>query len=251
MVTIDVLAGDTVIRTFKGPAKMGINRAAWSLTRNGFRFPRDPEQPAPEGPPSGPDVLPGTYTVRVTWEGHSATGTVSVAPDPRFTISEADRRTNLAAILRAGQRQEVATEAVTRLRDAKKAIDRVNEQLAARDDSGSKALRAAGDSLKKKLTAVEELFVGPQDTQGFLDASRAVLYRIAYAIDAMGSSWEAPTAAELAYVQQGEQALQAALPRYNRVMSDELAAYRQRLGAARVELLPVPETLTPDWKRPR
>jgi photosystem II stability/assembly factor-like uncharacterized protein len=250
-VTVDVLSGDTVIRSFKGSAKSGINRAAWNLTRNGFRFPRDPRQPPQDEPPSGPDALPGTYTIRVTWRGHSASGAVTVAPDPRLTVSEADRRANLTAILRAGQRQEVATEAVTRLRDAKKAIDRVTEQLAAKDDSASKALRAAGDSVRKKLTEVEELFVGPQDTQGFRDASKAVLYRIAYAIDAMSSSWEAPTAAELAYFQQGEQALQAALPRYNRVMSEEVAAYRQRLAAAQVELLPVQETLTPDWRRPR
>jgi hypothetical protein len=251
MVTIDVLAGDTVIRTFKGPAKPGVNRAAWNLTRNGFRFPRDPGQPPEEELPSGPDALPGTYTIRVTWQGHSGSGTVIVAPDPRFTIAEADRRANLAAILRAGQRQEVATEAVTRLRDAKKAIDQVNERLAAKNDSASKALRAAGDSLKKKLTEVEELFLGPQDVQGFKDNSTAVLSRIGYAMYAISSSWEAPTAAELAQLQQGEQALQAALPRYNRVMGEDVAAYRQRLAAARVELLPVPEALTPDWRRPR
>jgi hypothetical protein len=250
-VTIDVLSGDTAIRTFKGPAKSGINRTAWSLTRNGFHFPRDPDQPPQDEPPSGPDALPGTYTVRVTWQSSSVTGTVTVAPDPRFTISDADRRANLTAMLRGGQRQEVATEAVTRLRDTRKAIDRVNEQLAAKDDSGSKSLRAAGDSLKKKLTDVEEVFVGPQDTQGFRDASRAALYRIAYAIDAIGSSWEAPTAAELAYLKQGEQALEAALPRYNRVMSEDVAAYRRRLAAAQVDLIPTAETLTPDWRHPR
>ncbi len=250
-VTIEVLAGDTVIRTFKGPAKSGINRAAWNLTRNGFRFPRDLDQPPPEQPPSGPDALPGTYTIRVTWQGTTATGPVTVAPDPRFTISEADRRANLTTMLRAGQRQEVATEAVNRLRETKKAVDRVNQQLASKDDSASKALRAAGDSLKQKLTGVEELFVGPQDTQGFLDASKAVLYRIGYAIDAISSSWEAPTPAQQAYVQQGEQALEAALPRFNRVMSEDVAAYRRRLEATQVELLPAQQPLTMDWRPAR
>ncbi len=250
-VTIEVLAGDTVIRTFKGPAKSGINRAAWNLTRNGFRFPRSEDQPPPEQPPSGPDALPGTYTIRVTWQGGTVTGLVAVAPDPRFAISESDRRANLTAILRAGQRQEVATEAVNRLRETKKAIDRVTEQLASKDDSGSKALRAAGDSLKKKLTEVEAVFLGPQDTQGFLDASKAVLFRIGYAIDAMGSSWEAPTPAQLAYLQQGEEALQAALPPFNRVVGEDLAAYRRRLEGAQVELLPAQQPLTMDWRPAR
>lgn len=248
-VTMEVLAGDTVIRTFKGPAQSGFNRAAWSLTRNGFRSPRNPDQPEPQEPPSGPDVFPGTYTVRVTWQGNTASAGVIVTPDPRFTISEADRRAKLNVILRAGQRQEVATEAVNRLRDAKKAVDRVNEQLASKDDTASKALRAAGDSLKQKLTSVEERFTGRRDVQGFLGGGTAVLSRIGEALGALGSSWDAPTPAQMAYLQQAEQALQASLAPFNRVVSEDLAAYRQQVEAARVDPVPPEEPLTFDWRR--
>ncbi len=249
--TIQILSGDSVIRTFKGPAREGLDRTAWPLVRDGFRAPRDPEreQQPPAGVlPPGPDVLPGTYTVRVIFHGDTATGRAVVRPDPRITVSEADRRANLAMILRAGQRQNVATEAVNRLREAKQAVDDVNKRLAAKDDSGSKALRAAGDSLKHKLTAVEELFVGKQDIQGFIDSPNAVLPNIGNVIYSVGSSWEAPTAAETAYLQQAEQLLQAALARFNGVMTDDVAAYRRRLEAAHVEVFPAPGTLTMDWK---
>ena len=250
--TIQILAGDSVIRTFKGPAHDGLNRTAWPLVRDGFRAPRNPEEeqpPQPEGVlPPGPDVLPGGYTVRVIFHGDTATGRAEVRPDPRITVGEADRRANLAMILRAGQRQNVATEAVNRLRDAKQAIDDVNKRLASKDDAASKALQAAGDSLKETLTAVEELFVGKQDIQGFIDSPTAVLPKIGIVIYSVGSSWDAPTAAETAYLQQAEEALQGALARFNGVITDDVGAYRRRVEAAHVELFPAEGTLTMDWR---
>ena len=248
--TIEVLAGDTAIRTFKGPAKSGFNRAAWNLTRNGFRTPRGEEQQQePDELPSGPDAMPGTYTVRVTWQGNTANAGVTLAPDPRFNIPEADRRAKLTAMLRAGQRLEVATEAVNRLREARRAVDRVSQQLASKDDSASKTIRAAGDSLKKKLTSVEELFTGPREIQGFRGGGNQVLSRIGEAIGGLSSSWDAPTQAQLTYLQHAEQVLQAALPRFNRVISEDLAAYRRQLEAAWVEQIPAGGPLTMEWRR--
>jgi hypothetical protein len=254
MATIQVLSGDSIIRTFKGPAHDGLNRTAWPLVRDGFREPRNPEEeqqqpPSPEGVlPPGPDVLPGAYVVRVIFHGDTAAGRADVRPDPRITVSEADRRANLAMIMRAGQRQDVATEAVNRLREAKQAVDDVNKRLAAKDDSASKALRAAGDSLKHKLTTVEELFMGKEDIQGFIDSPNAVLPQIGNVIYSVGSSWEAPTAAETAYLQQAEQLLQAALARFNAVISDDVAAYRRQVDAAHLSVMPALEPLTMDWQ---
>jgi len=252
MVTIEVLAGDTVIRRFKGPAKRGFNRAAWSLTRNGFRTPRDEgDEPRPEGddPPSGPDAIPGNYTVRITWQGQTASAPVVVAPDPRFSVSEADRRAKLTAMLRAGHRLEVATEAVNRLRDAKKAVDRVNAQLGSKDDTGTKALKVAGDSLKKNLGTVEELFVGRRGVQGFLGGGKDVMSRIGEALYAMSSSWDTPTPAQRAYLEQGEQTLQGALAPFNRIMAEEVAAYRSQVVAANLETVPGNQPLTVEWRR--
>ncbi len=250
-VTIEMLTGDTVIRAFKGQAKSGFNRAAWTLTRNGFRTPRNEDQPQPETDelPSGPDAIPGTYTVRVTWQGNTSSATVLVVADPRFGVSDADRRAKLNAQLMAGQRLEVATEAVNRLRDAKKAVDRVNEQLASKDGDASKALRAAGDSLKKKLTGVEELFTGRRDIQGFLGGGGNVLSRMGEVLGALESSWDAPTQAQMAYLEQAEQVLQAALVPFNRVMGEDVAAYRARVTAANVETVPAAQPLTLEWRR--
>ena len=134
------------------------------------------------------------------------------------------------------------------MREARRAIDDINQRLASKDDTAATALRAAGDSLKTRLTAVEELFMGKQDIQGFIDSPNAVLPKIGNVIYSVGSSWEAPTAAETAYLGQAEELLQAALARFNRVMTQDVAAYRRRLETAHVEVFPAPGTLTMDWK---
>jgi len=197
--------------------------------------------------PSGPGVLPGTYGVRVVVAGDTVRGDVTVSADPRVSVGMADRRANLAAVLRAGQRQNVAAEAVNRLRDAKRSIDQVAEALGSREDDAAKALRAAGDSVKEKLTAVEELFTGAQDLQGFAAAPNAVLGRIGGVLYALTSSSEAPTTEALRLQEQADQLLQSALARYNAVVGDELTAWRRRLDDADVQLFALPGALTMTW----
>ncbi len=247
--TISVLQGDKVVRTFHGPAKPGLNRTAWNLTMNAFRTLGGRE--GEEGNrAAGPLVLPGSYTVRIALAGDTVTGDVTVSPDPRIDVSAADRKANLDAILHAGQRQNVATEAVDRLQRAMKSVDEAKKLLGARDDTASQALVAAGDSLKQKLAAVVALFTGEHDVQGLLVDPYTVLARLGNVVDALESSWDAPTQAETALMRQADQVLQAALARFNSVVGTDVAAYRRRLQAAQVQVFPQPETLTMEWTSP-
>ncbi|HEY0591080.1 MAG TPA: hypothetical protein VGF40_04900, partial [Thermoanaerobaculia bacterium] len=61
-----------IVRSFKAPAVRGINRAAWNLRRDAYREPPREQQ---EGfrDRSGPEVLPGTYTVTVKYKDQQAT----------------------------------------------------------------------------------------------------------------------------------------------------------------------------------
>ncbi|HUH13443.1 MAG TPA: hypothetical protein VMK65_10050, partial [Longimicrobiales bacterium] len=77
---IQLLEGDSVIRTLRGPAKLGVNRIAWALERRGMPRPGA----APDAPePGGPEVLPGRYGVRVLLGADTVSGAVEVLQDPR------------------------------------------------------------------------------------------------------------------------------------------------------------------------
>lgn len=248
-VTVEVSdQGGEVIRRFQGPAKPGINRVAWDLRRDGFRRPRgEREEEREASRPEGPAVLPGEYTIRVKLKEYEATASVAVRHDPRFEVPLAAQRAKLDAILRLGQRQEVAAEAVDRLREAKRAADRAVEQLKAShnaSDSLEQRLRAAADSLKKRLTEVEELFTGPQEIQGFAPAPDAVLPQLEEVYESLSSSRDQPTEAQLLYLKAAEEDLARALERLNSIFAREVAEFRTLVQQANLQWFPSREPLS-------
>jgi hypothetical protein len=116
-------ASGAVVREIKGPKpSLGINRANWDLRREP---PVKPEEGAARsflGPPRGPLVLPGTYTVKVAAAGKEQTRSVVVEEDPRLTAGDAERREWYEAQLRAGR-------AWTKADAADKAIKSIRKQL--------------------------------------------------------------------------------------------------------------------------
>jgi photosystem II stability/assembly factor-like uncharacterized protein len=88
--TIDILdASGHVIRHLDSkavPHKAGLNRTAWDLAENG------PTKwlgtfPGNRGPSTGPEVLPGKYTIRLNANGTHKEQTVVVGQDPRDTLT--------------------------------------------------------------------------------------------------------------------------------------------------------------------
>ena len=155
-----------------------------------------------------------------------------------------------------GQRQEVAAEAVDRLRDPKRAVDRAVEQVEANrgaTDSTAKALASAGHDLKKALTSVEELFTG-HGVQGQVSWSDEALPQLGNLGDihrTLSSAREAPTEAERLYLRAAEEDLKRALERTNRVFAEEVERFRERVAAGlNAELFPAKKPLSVDWRQP-
>lgn len=77
----------TEIKSF--PREKGVNRAVWGLTYDGARQrrPPTPEQLEFGFVPRGPQVLPGTYTVRMTVGDKKMEKTVEVRVDPTVDVT--------------------------------------------------------------------------------------------------------------------------------------------------------------------
>jgi photosystem II stability/assembly factor-like uncharacterized protein len=248
--TIQVLdSNGEVVRTFEGPAEAGLNRTAWDLELDG---PRRPEG-APGGGggpfgPSGPDALPGTYSIRViVGSDTSSAREVAVQPDPRLPYTLADRRAKLAALQGVMRNQEIAFEAMDRLRRAKTAIDEVLERLREKSDGTSRALRTAGDSLKAQLDSARAKFTTVREVQGIYRVPNLVTRLLGQAYGQFASSWAAPTATELARAQRAEARLREALEVANPAL-EAVAAYRQPVLAAAVEVFEGVEPITMQWR---
>jgi photosystem II stability/assembly factor-like uncharacterized protein len=164
-------AGETV-RELKGPNEAGLNRAAWDLRHE------PPIKPEPGGggffgPPRGPLVPPGTYTVTVSVGAHSASRPLKVQEDPRLTVSAADRQAWYEAV-RAAAKQWTRADALN------KSLESLQKQAAALQDAWKKddakpaeAVSAAVKALAEKVEPLTRR-ASRQTPLGFAGAPLAV-----------------------------------------------------------------------------
>jgi photosystem II stability/assembly factor-like uncharacterized protein len=245
-------AAGRAVRTFKAPAKLGINRAVWDLHRDAFKqLPRPEDAPPQEEEPTGPEVAPGTYTLTLSYAGQEAKQTVNVLADPRARNTAAQWQAREQAVRRAGVVSDAAVDAVWRLRRTRDDVSAIQQKARERaEGAGEKdkkriedlPLVKAGEALKEELTQKERGFWQPPEAKGILP-EKDVLSRIGYASFYVGSSWDAPSPTHLTYLQWAEEELQALLKDVNQLFDTKVAAYRQQAVEAGIGLLPAAEPL--------
>jgi len=98
---------------------------------------------------TGPRVLPGTYTVRLTMDGKQQTQTFEVKKDPRLATTPEEYTKQVTLALQIRNKLTDTNEGVIRIREVRKQLD----EYARRDD---KRIADAAKALSAKLTAVEE-----------------------------------------------------------------------------------------------
>jgi len=242
--TIEILAGDEVIRTIEHDAQQGLNRLWWNLRGDGFKTLTS------SGTSNGMAalVLPGEYSVRVMVDEDTASGSIRVDPDPRLEVPRRDRELKAAAIRRLGQRAEVATEAVERIRATKKALNAALTALGEREDSTSQELALVGKELDETLDSLVAMFVNPPGS-GFGGDDLPVSSQLSRVYGSLQTSWDAPTEAQRLRLERTEVQLENALAEFNSMVIGEVAAYRSQLAQAGLDVIPGVEELGMDWRR--
>jgi photosystem II stability/assembly factor-like uncharacterized protein len=251
-------ASGKVVRTMKGPARLGVNRVAWDLGRDAFRepptdnrgFTRDRDE-------SGPELPPGTYGVTVRYGGQEAKGTVQVVAAPYLRNTPADWQAHEATVVRLGQLQDAVIEAVDRIAATRKDVDVVLRKLEpsdkekkeqeadpkAKDNGPHKDLQKAARDLQKKLTDLEKkLWVSP-DVKGIID-DRTALNRVRDAEFGAFSTYEPPSANIRVYLDQAEAQVKSTLADVNKLFAEDVPAFRQKVKDAKIDLLADQEPIT-------
>ena len=264
-VTIDISdsTGKTV-RTIKAPVKQGVNRIVWDLEGDPLpRFPDAKESSIFRRTGGGLPVVPGRYHAVIRFGDATAESDVTVRPDPRFKLADADWAANHAALERVAALQGVAVEAVKRIlatRADLKALTRLAGEARAAEkaqaDTGTPPDRDAGpgdaadkkpdrftpflDSVKaaeKALSDVEKTVRQPPETRGIPKDSDA-MSKVNRARFAIASQFGAPTPAQRGYLAAAERAMAAAIDRVNAAFEGEVAKVREE--AEKLGLAPLP-----------
>lgn len=222
--TIRTLDGETLGR------KMGLNRVAWDLAMDGPRQRTDEKAEVSEfsGPPRGPWVLPGTYTVRLTVDGEVVEAPVEVRVDPSIEVSLEDLQEQYRVVSSLQGKLSV-------LNDGLRRIDVVNAQLEARRETAKRLQQELPEDLLKALEDYEGATSGlldelaraedkPYWSQGPRLSDR--MQSLAGEID---GQFAAPTQAQMNYLAELESEFAEKVARVNTLFTETLPALNARM----------------------
>ncbi len=243
-------AAGKLVRKIEGPAKLGLNRAAWDFGRDSFRRPPLGERGGFFQRDSGPVVAPGTYTVTVKFRDKEAKQTLQVVADPALANTDADWQAREAAVVRAGALQNAVADAISRLAAAKDDVKVVLAKLEARKkerektDAGAakdgedpdKPLAQAARDLQKKLSAMERRLYVPPDTKGIVE-DETPWNKASDVGRAFESTWSKPSPTTLDDLEEAETTVKTVLADFNKLFAEDVAAFRQKVAEAGIGLL--------------
>ena len=245
VITILDSAGEALLRWKHEDLRAGLNRTVWGFDTHGVRG-LDDTEPRLELR-GGPEVLPGEYLVSVKVGEHESSAPVTVLADPRGVPAMEDRMAKRAMLQELGQMRERFADALRRVKEARQDMD-VIEVLAGRQkdpeagddaDHPHKALLEAIEAANTKLKEVRALFRAPEDAKG-IQPDGTIADKLGTLGWHAGSSWDAPTPANVASQAEAKEALQAGLEALEGAMSEEVQAVREAFDASGLRLLGMP-----------
>ncbi|HYJ86820.1 MAG TPA: hypothetical protein VEW46_12235 [Pyrinomonadaceae bacterium] len=203
-----------VVQDIERPAKeKGLNRIAWNLRMGGAEVRRPPseEETAFAGPPRGPQVLPGRYTVKLTVGDKTFEQPVEVRLDPMLNVPLSD--------LQAQHELQV------KLRDMQSAVN-----------SSLRFLDSIEEQLKHTQTTVKALNKEPDKDllkalEDYIKQTDALQDRLARRSEGLGFPGKAQVTNKIGDLFFGLDGTNAAPTQYQRQYFDEIGPeYRSRMA---------------------
>jgi len=136
--------------------RRGLNKATWGMRLKAPKVPT--AATAAFGAATGPRVLPGKYTVKMTKDKNVYTTTLNVVPDPRSKATPAERVAQFNLAMKLHGMLGDMTFTVDRINHVRSALAELTGKLPA-DDPLVSRLKAASDQadvIRKKIVATKE-----------------------------------------------------------------------------------------------
>jgi hypothetical protein len=154
-------SGGKVIRDIANvPKEQGLNRVAWDLRAEGARQRRPPSEEfiAFFGGPRGPQVLPGTYTVKLTVGDKSIEKRVEVKMDPTVNVSMDDLKVMYDLSTKITRIQSAATDGLRALDSVKEQLQQIEKVVKDRmPDAPTELTQTISDNLKQVDSLIDKL----------------------------------------------------------------------------------------------
>lgn len=190
------------------------------------------------GTTNGPTAVPGTYQVRVTADGQTATKSFDVRRNPLYTnVTDADLQEQFDLAVKIRDKVSAANDAVIRIRDVKTQMaDRLKKAGAS-----NTALTRAADTAREHLSAIEEEIYQVRNRSGQdpLNFPIKLNNRLASLLRSVMTGDGKPTAASYTVFDELSKELDVQLARLQTAMTEDVGALNKALTQAKLQPIEV------------
>ncbi|MFO7980639.1 MAG: hypothetical protein R6V00_07395 [Candidatus Aminicenantes bacterium] len=245
-IRIDIYNEDkNLIRRLKNiPAKKGFNRAAWDLRKTPPRQRKEEEQEEDffSRGPQGPQVLPGTYTVRLVMREQAIKGELTVRVDPTVDFSEGDLKT---------QHQYASDLCFMQsyVNDGLRALDSVLEQLKERKNTILKQPAQFPEEVMeiienhiKEIQKIQDVLSRPEGTPFWSEGPR-LIERLSDLFQSIDSVNKAPTKMQMDYFDELKQEFEDGMSLTNEYLGEKAREINKIFSENSVPILLIPQAI--------
>ncbi|MBD3415381.1 MAG: hypothetical protein GF421_13255 [Candidatus Aminicenantes bacterium] len=243
---IDIYDQDkNLIRRLKDiSTEKGMNRAAWDLRGAPPRQRRETEHEESffSRGPMGPQVLPGTYTVRLVKgeEAYKEELTVSVDPTVEVSRDDLDLQHTYASDLCAMQ---------SSINDGLRALDTLQEQLRERKNTLSRQsasfpeeVMEAIETHMQEISQIQSVLTKPEGAPYWSEGPR-LIERVSGLFRSIDSVNQAPTRAQINYFGELKQEFEAGMSRINEYLGEKAKQINRVFSENHVPTLLIPQII--------
>lgn len=166
-------SGKTVAEMRNVPKEKGINRMIWNLSYQGSRPRRPVTEDLFQGPPTGPQVVPGIYTVRLmVGDKITLEKKIDVRMDPLVSVQQSDLQMQLDMLLKLRDMQSSLNDALRFLDSVKSQTTQIENTIKERMGEVPADVKKALDDYKKKVDELSNKLGLSPDGDGLSDSAK-------------------------------------------------------------------------------
>ena len=225
--------GGKLVQEIDKPSKeKGMNRVSWNLRYGGAEVRRPPseEESAFGGPPRGPHVLPGNYTVKLTVDDEISVQPIEVRLDPTLTVPHADLQAQLDLQLKLRDMQSATNNALRFLDSIEDQLKHTQTTAKTLNKEPDKDMMKALEDYIKQINTLEDRLVRRSEGLGFPGKAQVVnkIGDLFFGIDATNA---APTVYQRQYIQEVQPEYADRMAEVNRFINGTVPQWNEKLRA--------------------
>nr|MBA2338960.1 hypothetical protein [Pyrinomonadaceae bacterium] len=212
------------------PKEAGLNRAVWDLRYGGPRVRRPPtdEEVQFTGGPRGPQVLPGTYTVKLTVGNQTQERKVEVRIDPTISVTTDALQLMQDMTLKLRDMQSATNDALRALDSIKSQLQFIERTVKDRSTEPPKELLETIATYTKQIEALQGRLARPDGGLGF-EGRAQLVDRIGGLFFAIDGTNAAPTGAQRQYFNELQGEYQTRISEVNKFINETVPKLNEAL----------------------